>query len=567
MPTPRTFFFQVLYRSFLPAALFLLLSGLGYADPARWDDIEPDEAEIIVEEMTDTELLGQVLMLGYDGTVPSPEILEWIREGRIGGIKIFGWNVGSLPGLARSIARMQRAASETPKGIPLFIATDQEGGWVRHIKEETSITAGNMAIGATRLPRDAYFTGYYIGRELRTLGVNMNFAPTVDVYTNPEAHVIGPRAFSSDPLETARLAVAYFRGLDATGVIATAKHFPGHGRADVDSHGALPLIDATLEDLWETDLLPYRFLVREGLPAIMGGHLGFPGITGKIEPATLSSYFQTEILRNRLGFEGIAITDDLRMSGVADTGDPLEDIALKALDAGNDVLMISRTPEEHEMIWERLHREMRASPSFRAKILEAAKRILRIKIAYLKSPDAVPLYPDPDEVRSVIPDPEARDFFFELACRSVSLISGDSLPLTSDRLGRVLLAGQYRRFLDAGKARFPEADTYYFSYEPFHTAVRAEKERFTRLAGNYDTVIFCLANPNSLEILETLSETDVRVIVFSVLSPVYLDEIEWADTAIAVYGTGNESFTAGFAVLSGDYEPEGTLPVSIEGRR
>ena len=567
MPTLRNLFSRGIGRRFFTIAILLFIPGIAFTNPARWDEIGPEGTETLIEEMSDTELLGQVLMLGYDGTSPSPQILEWIRDKRIGGIKIFGWNVGSLTNLTRSIARMQRTAADTPKGIPLFIATDQEGGWVRHIKEETSITAGNLAIGATRLPRDAYFSGYYIGMELRTLGVNMNFAPTVDVYANPEAHVIGPRAFSSDPLETARLAVAYYRGLDATGVIATAKHFPGHGRADVDSHGALPLIDASFQDLWENDLLPYRFLVREEVPAIMVGHLGFPEITGGDEPATLSSFFQTEILRDRLGFEGISITDDLRMSGVADTGDPLDEIALKALEAGNDVLMISRTPEEHEMVWDRLYREMRTNPSFRAKIEAAAGRILRIKLAYLKTPDAVPLYPDPEEVHARIPDPEAQSFFFDLACRSVSLVEKGPIPLDPGRLGRVLLAGQYRRFLNAGKARFPGADTFYFSYDPFYTAVPSEKRRFARLAEGYDTVIFCLANPNSLEVLGTLSDTDVQVIVFSVLSPVYLDHLEWTDASIAVYGVGEESFAAGFAVLAGDYEPEGTLPVSIEGRR
>jgi beta-N-acetylhexosaminidase len=554
-------------RPLTATVLFLLIPVIASSNPARWDDEEPVAAEMLVEEMSDTELLGQVLMLGYDGTEATPEILAWIRDKRIGGIKIFGWNVESLPGLARSISRMQREAVRTPKGIPLLIATDQEGGWVRHIKEETSITAGNLAIGATRLPRDAYFSGYYIGMELRTLGVNMNFAPTVDVYSNPEAHVIGPRAFSSDPLETARLAVAYYRGLDATGVIATAKHFPGHGRADVDSHGALPLIDASFEELWENDLLPYRFLVREELPAIMVGHLGFPGITGKDEPATLSRFFQTEVLRNRLGFEGVCITDDLRMSGVTDTGAPLDEIALRALEAGNDILMISRTPEEHETVWERLHREMGSNPAFRAKVAAAAERILRIKLRYLKNPDGVPLYPDPGKVREGIPDPEAKRFFFDLACRSVSLVKDGPLPLRSGRLGRVLLAGQYRRFLNAGTTRFPEADTYYFSYDPFYTAVPSEKERFARLAKNYDTVIFCLANPNSLEVLETLAKSDVRVITFSVLSPVYLEELDWTDASIAVYGVGEESFAAGFAVLAGDYEPEGTLPLYLQGRR
>ena len=171
---------------------------------------------------------------------------------------------------------MQRSAADTRLGIPLFIATDQEGGWVRHVKSKTSITPGNMAIGASGLPYDAYWSGYYIGQELKSIGINMNFAPTVDVYSNIDAHVIGPRAFSQDPLETAQLALAYFKGMEETGVVSTAKHFPGHGNAAEDSHGILPRIDISFDTLWERELLPYRYLIDRDLPTVMSGHLSLP---------------------------------------------------------------------------------------------------------------------------------------------------------------------------------------------------------------------------------------------------------------------------------------------------
>ncbi|MFW5712804.1 MAG: glycoside hydrolase family 3 N-terminal domain-containing protein, partial [Spirochaetota bacterium] len=161
------------------------------------------QAERLVAAMSDTELLGQVFLLGYFGQTPSPQILDWIRDKHIGGVKIFGWNAENLQELGRSIGIMQSAATESGLRIPLFIATDQEGGWVRHIKGDTSITPGNLAIGATSLPYDAYYTGLYIGKELRSLGINMNFAPTVDIYSKENAHVIGPRAFAEDPLTTA----------------------------------------------------------------------------------------------------------------------------------------------------------------------------------------------------------------------------------------------------------------------------------------------------------------------------------------------------------------------------
>jgi beta-N-acetylhexosaminidase len=234
--------------------------------PDFWSDLPRQElVDKLVEEMGDDELLVQVFMLGYIGVRPSADILRWIGTRNLGGVKVFSRNVSTLSELAESIQSMQAAASEGPLRIPLLVSTDQEGGWIRHIKGETSVTPGNIALGATGLPQDALLTGYYIGLELRTLGVNMNFAPTIDVYTNPSATVIGPRAFSSDPVSTALLALAYYQGLSRTGVIATAKHFPGHGQADKDSHGALPVVDLTLEELWSRELVPYRVLISEGV--------------------------------------------------------------------------------------------------------------------------------------------------------------------------------------------------------------------------------------------------------------------------------------------------------------
>ncbi len=547
------------------SAIFLLFFGHnGFCNPGFWDPLpEHQLVSRLLSEMTDEELLGQVLMFGYYGTTPSSEIMSFIEDRYIGGIKIFGWNVGILPELIHSISDMQKKAQETPHKIPLLIATDQEGGWVRHVKGETSITPGNLAIGATGLPYDAYKSGYYIGIELKALGINMNFAPTVDVYTNPNAHVIGPRAFSQNPIDTAVLAVSYFHGMDEAGVICTAKHFPGHGNADKDSHGALPLINNTYEELWNNDLVPYRFLIKEGIPAIMSGHLAFPRITGDETPSSLSPFFQTEVLRNRLGFDGILITDDLRMSGVTGTGLDAGTIAQKALESGVDIVMMSGSPAAQEEVYESLLRFMKNDTAFRDRVTEAAGRILDAKVEYLKQENSVPLFPDSETMRKQVPTPQGSDYFFQLACRSVTKIKEENLPLTSQSEKRILLTGQYRDFLEEGKKEFPEADHYYFPYSPFYFARDEDKRYFENNADKYDTIIFCLSNPNSLQILKTLEKSEAEIIVFSVLTPIYLRETPWVRSAIAVYGVGQESFQAGFAVLKGDYEAESRVPIDL----
>ncbi|MCK5201357.1 MAG: glycoside hydrolase family 3 protein, partial [Spirochaetales bacterium] len=348
--------------------------------------------------MNDTDLLGQIMILGYFGLDPSPEILEWISEKKIGGIKIFGWNVSQLERLGKSISLMQKRAAENPFGIPLFIATDQEGGWVRHVKGKTSITPGNMSIGATGMPKDAYQTGSFIGQELKTLGINMNFAPTVDIYTNPDADVIGPRAFSSNPMDTAALSTSFFQGQESTGVISTAKHFPGHGAAGGDSHGMLPEVTADFYTLWNRELLPYRFLIKRGIPAIMSGHISFPEITGNSIPASGSRYFLTDLLREQLGFEGIIITDDMVMEGAVIGSEGIEEACYSALAAGNDIIMISRTTSTYQNIWDYLYQKMQEEKSFRAIVTSSVTRILKTKLAYLKRDDAVALYPDIEKI-------------------------------------------------------------------------------------------------------------------------------------------------------------------------
>lgn len=535
-----------------------------------------ERVEAIASSLSDAELLGQVFMLGYVGTVPSADILRWIRERNLGGVKIFTRNVDSLGGLARSIAQMQEAAAANGRGIPLLVSTDQEGGWVRHIKGETSQTPGNIALGAAGLPQDALLTGYYIGQELRALGINMNFAPTIDVYSNPSAAVVGPRAFSSDPAQTALLALAYYRGMAKSGVISTAKHYPGHGSADKDSHGVLPVVEVSYEELWQRDLLPYRILIREGIPAVMSGHLAFPGVLGSLLPSSRSSFLLDEVLRRRLGFEGVVITDDMEMNGVLSDGVDTARACLEALEAGNDIVLVSHTPRVQEATWQLLRRHLTQDPAFRRRLEASVRRILRLKLqalrpAWLPAPAlaivdaAAPAgrgQPAGGETPP-IPAPGARTFFEQNALRAVTLIREGQVPLAPASGSRVLIAGQFEEFIEEGRRRFPTADTLLFPYSPFYSARPEDLQSIPARAARYDLVLFCLANYNSLELLEALRPLASRIVVVSALSPVYLRDTPWVETAVAVYGSSRDSFRAGFAALAGDFRPEGRLPVDF----
>lgn len=520
-----------------------------------------EQAAFLVDRMNDTELLGQILALGYLGTGLPDELRSWISERHLGSVKIFSRNVAGLPELAAGVGAMQEAARATRLQVPLLVITDQEGGWVRHVKGATSQTPGNLALGAAGIPDDAYRTGRFIGRELRALGINMNLAPTVDVYAHPGAAVIGSRAFSADPVQTGLLSVAFFRGLASTGVIATAKHYPGHGGAAGDSHGSFPRADVDLETLWDRELVPYRLLIREGLTAIMNAHVGYPRIIDPATPASLSPFFLGELLRERLGFDGLVISDDMEMRGAVNTTFDTAAAAVQAVQAGNDLVLISHTPELQQRTWQTLRQQM-SDPSFRERVREAAGRVLTVKLEAFRSPAAVPLFPA-DDPESAVPASGAAEFFLDTAARSVTAVRAARIPFRPDPSQRLLLIGQSDEFLQEGLLRFPQADTYRFPYSPFYSSRPRDREAIREIAGRYGAIIFLLMNYNSAEVLAELSAYADRVLVVSALTPVYLADLPWVETAVAVYGASRDSYRAGLAVLAGDFAAEGRLPIDF----
>ena len=526
------------------------LDSLSASSPGDLTDL----AYRLTEQMTDEQALAQTFMLGWVGAEPSPLIMDWIRERNIGGVKIFGWNTDDTRKLAETVGDLQKNALAAQFGIPLLVATDQEGGLVRHVKGATSETPGNMAIGASGRPIDAYWAGYYIGRELSLLGINMNFAPTVDLYTNRTSTLIGPRSFGSDPVQTGILGAAFAKGHRETGVIATAKHYPGHGDTDLDSHGVLPKINAPFEALWNRELLPYRLLTKEGLPAVMTGHLAFPNTQAGDTPASLSAWFIKDILRDRIAYRGLVITDDLMMNGATGYAGSLSRAAKQALLAGNDIIMLSKTPFLNDPVWTHLLSSMRTEPEFRERVRDACRRILEIKLEYLRGEKKVPYVPDLGRLDAGFAEPEAHAFFLSLAARSVTIVNGaDLFPLSPEKAGRVLLAGNFTDFFDAGRRAYPGAVSFWYSFSQ-------SIDELLRYARNADTVIFCLSDRSGLRTLNELRQLNKRVIVFSVLNPVYLEEASWTDGAVAVYSYSTESFIAGFSAILGRIPGEGRLP-------
>ena len=517
-------------------------------------------ARQITDEMTDAELLSQTFMFGWAGAEPPELLYQWVERG-LGSVKVFGWNTDDIYLVAKSVSSLQHEAAEGRFQIPLFVATDQEGGWIRHVKGDTSITPGNMAIGAGGYPVDSWKSAYYISREIKTLGINMNFAPTVDLFTDHDSSIIGTRSFGDDPDKTGILGAAFVSGSEAAGVLSTAKHFPGHGDTSLDSHGKLPVINIDFNTFKSRELTPYLYLIKEKVPAVMSGHLSFSLIETSGAPASLSHYFLTDLLRNQLGYEGLIITDDMMMVGATVYAGTMSNAFKMALEAGNDIILSSTTAKLNEALWYKNLELMTLDKNFRERVKDAACRVIKAKLDYFKSGNAAPLYPDPNTIDSHIPDREGEKFFLEQACRSVTVEKQGSLPLTADKAGRVLLMGSLTSFFKAGKQRWPDAGEFHYTYETGPNETQWVLDNLPSVAPGYDTVIISVSSENHVKIAEYFKGSGKKVVILCNMTPTLTEKLQWADSILLGYSWRCDySLKAMLGAVNGEYVPTGTKP-------
>ncbi|KAL0266220.1 UNVERIFIED_CONTAM: hypothetical protein PYX00_011938 [Menopon gallinae] len=379
----------------------------------------------------------------------------------------------------------------------------------------------------------------------------MNFAPTVDLYTNYQNLVIGPRSFSADPKKVAMFALAYYKGLKEAGVIATAKHFPGHGEASEDSHGVLPQVNLSYEQLKIREFIPYRLLIEEGIPAIMGGHLLFPRICS--QTSSLSKVFLKDILRGKLGFKQIILTDDLIMAGASVSGLTPEEIAEKAIRAGNTLLLASMDFKTLETIRQHFLMLMNQDVEFKSMVEESVACNLQVKLDYLHETLQEDTLSVEQRLNS-LPLEQTKQILQQIAMRSVTKFKLDEKSFLSPHK-KTLLVSTYPDFLSEGKKFFPNSQGYRYAYLPLQTPNAQTKLDLETLASSYEQIIFNLTTPASLSYLLSLKPWNKKLTVVCSLSPVLLAKATWLERCLIVYGINSPSYRAGFWALLGKYQP------------
>ncbi|NOY53985.1 MAG: beta-N-acetylhexosaminidase [Deltaproteobacteria bacterium] len=315
--------------------------------------------------------IGQLFVCGFEGIRPNGTILRLIREYGIGGVILFSRNIETPRQTAELVQELQAAAK-----IPLFIGIDQEGGRVSRLPSPFTRFPGNDALGRTASGRLACRFGRAVGKELAVVGINLDFAPVLDINTRPDNPVIGTRAFGSDPTIVSDLGCAVIDGLQKE-IIACGKHFPGHGDTSLDSHLTLPEVPHGIDLLRRRELIPFIRAVACGVESIMTAHVLYRPIDPDY-PATLSPKIVQGILRKELHFNGVVFSDDLEMKAVEDHFG-IETSSILALQAGVDSLLICHHPEKQEKAIEAVTRSVEEGAISLSRIEESAGRILDLK--------------------------------------------------------------------------------------------------------------------------------------------------------------------------------------------
>ena len=528
-----------------------LYSSVNEASMLRWVDS-------VFDRMSDDERIGQLFMvIAEPATEPYNinKLVNLIHNQKIGGIL---FQKGEPEAQVTVTNRLQREAR-----IPLLIALDGEWGLSMRLNNTTRFPK-NMMVGALSDLRLIEQYGEEVGRQCREMGIHVNFAPVVDVNSNPRNPVIGIRSFGEDPEEVARKAIAYARGLEKAGIIAVAKHFPGHGDTSNDSHHTLPTINHDRTRLNEVELYPFDRFIRSGFAGIMVAHLNIPALGTNGRPSSFSREVVTDLLRNRMGFRGLCFTDGLAMKG-AETGKN-ESIAVLALKAGNDLLVGSVNPEKEV---EAVKQAVKRNELNKADLDKRCRRILCYKfIVGLNK--YKPLSTNNLEKRLNTPDAEWINA--RLHAEAITVVKNEKgiIPLKllhTKRIAALAIGGGSNNDFHKTLKNYDAVDCYSIASDGDELA---RKRVFDKMA-SYDLIVCSVhaTQARDMKELQNLASKKELILVFFTMPYQCANFRTTATNALAIliaYEPTHlaESFAA--QVVFGGIAAKGILPVSIPNR-
>ncbi|SIQ18801.1 beta-N-acetylhexosaminidase [Halanaerobium kushneri] len=521
-----------------------------------------------IAEMSLEEKVGQLFQIGFSGPQVDSKIKDMIENYHIGGVIYFSRNIENPAQTAELSNQLQELAVNSGAKLPLFISADQEGGTVTRLKGATHFP-GNMALGAANNKEFAYLAGEAVGDELKNLGINVNLAPDLDVNNNPDNPVIGVRSFGEDPKLVAELGTSYIKGLQSKGVIATAKHFPGHGDTAVDSHLDLPVIRHSRSRLEEVELYPFKKAIEAGVDSIMTAHIYFPTIEKeKGIPATLSKAVLTDLLREELNFKGLIITDCMEMNAIVNTFGTVEG-AVKTIEAGSDTVLVSHSYQKQKKAINAVIKAVKNGRISEERINQSLKRILslkgkRISLAELKEADE-------NKINFAAHQKIAR----EIAENAVTVVKNEGvLPLKNIESKKISVID-----FEMGRVSLAEDDdkkrNLFFKYlqEELNKVENITLQEGQTITVNNnkiidsDLVIVCTynaaVNRDQARIAEKLA-AKYDVLVLALRNPYDYKYLNQTQAFITTYDYSPASQKAAVDLIKGEISARGKLPISIK---
>ncbi|HYY54457.1 MAG TPA: glycoside hydrolase family 3 N-terminal domain-containing protein [Candidatus Dormibacteraeota bacterium] len=468
-------------------------------------------------------------------------------------------------------AAVRDAQARVANGIPLFIGADQEGGHVAFMREGATEVPSNMGLAATGSSASAAEAAGLLAAELGIVGVNWTFAPVTDVNVNPDNPVIGVRAYSDDPETVGAFAAAAIQGFQSGGVLACAKHFPGHGDTHLDSHIALPVVTSDRETLERVHIAPFRAAIGAGVASVMTAHIRVTALDPE-RVATLSAPILTGVLREGLAFDGLIVTDAMEMHGVASEWSP-EDAAVETVRAGADVILPGSPLEKILRVHAALVRAVRGGTIPEPRFREALARIARVKASLVSTAD-------PDRAERELAAPERVERALELARRSITLVRDDvgALPLPvdiGDRLVVLAPVGTKRTMMETWHAQPCALGEELAAFAPGLVDVQLEyplssqeRARALKATERAEVVVVGTLNaaldPEQVSLIEDLAErSSAHVVVVSLRAPYDLRRLPWVRTFLAAYTTARPALRATAEALVGRIPTSGRLPVTV----
>ncbi len=582
---------------------FLALNSLIAASPrAQSKKLEPSEkawkfADKQLRKMSAEQKIGQLIHIGINARFANQDsdffkrLKRDVEENKIGGVIFFGAPIYETTILAN---RMQEMAE-----IPLLMSLDAETGIGMRFGDATNFPWA-MAVAATGEPEYARKIGVVTGREARAIGIQHIYAPVLDVNNNAANPVINVRSYGEDPADVARFSVAFIEGLQSTGTLATAKHFPGHGDTNIDSHRGLPIINNSRESLEKTELLPFRKAIDAGLGSVMIAHIGLPQIDGEVIkplkesiqgdaeegaeivsqvatiPATLSAKVQTDLLRKEMGFKGLIVSDAMSMSGLT-LYFTQEEAGVRAFLAGTDIL---EKPADVDAMLRGLRDAVKSGRISEERLNESVRRQLAWKYELgLFKQKITPI----DQIDKIVSNSETGALAEEVASKAITLVRNDAglIPLKRDAKIAVLgisngfdgpsTMGALVSSLRSAGVQFTSAYLQENSTaEQIAAARKAVSEADIVIAGLYGRVRSGAKNSVGLPeqgtaILKEMLAADKKVIGLSFGNPYILGSFPELKTYVVAYGDMSSLQRATAKAILGTQDISGKLPISLPG--